>query len=328
MLDVVVPATLVGLVGVGLGILLGRTVLAPKQSAATPAPTRVNPGGGLKDVGWANNVIDAPGLDRAAILTNDDCWQTLFRLSPSQRGQIVWAFVRDQDHSGGLMKIGQDQLTGLSDQMEALRAQAYAQTCSGLWPSEGDVRSALAALRALLVPGSALEQALCSKVTDFAKGRGANLFDFDFQCGEMPTAAPVEPTPMPTLSPSACWSAFQSFTVAQQGWVAAEMLRRFGLSGYVQVGGDAALGARLRAISQAAQAKVGSAALQPKFVNERLRALQVALRAVGQDRRDEFCRLVASEAPYAAPPVPTSSPAWPTKSPMDRPVPTSSPAHK
>jgi hypothetical protein len=215
-LDVVVPATLVGLVGVGLGILLGRTVLAPKQPAATPAPSRVNPGGGLKDVGWDNNVIDAPGLDQA-----------------------IW--------------------------------------------TQGPV---------------------------------------------MPTASPVAPTPLPTLSPSACWSVFQSLSVAQQGWVASEMLYRFGFSDYVQEQNDAALGARLRAISQAARAKVGSAALQPKFVNERLRALQVALRSVGQDRRDVFCQLVASQAPYAAPPVPTPSPAWSTKSPMSRVVPTPSPAWK
>lgn len=196
-LDVVVPATLVGLVGVGLGILLGRTVLAPKQPAATPAPTRFNPGGGLKDGGWDNNVIDAPGL------------------------------------MGGAT-------------------------------------------------------------------------------APLPPTATASPSPVPSLSPSACWSVFQSFSVAQQGRVASDMLHSFDFSGYLQVQGYAALGARLRAISQAAQAKVGSTALQPKFVNERLRALQVALRGVDQVRRDHFCWLVASEA-FSEAPVPTSSPAWSTK---------------
>lgn len=91
----------------------------------------------------------------------------------------------------------------------------------------------------------------------------------------------------------ACQRAFAALTIAQQGLVANEMLRRFGFSGYVQVEGDPALGARLREISQAARAKVGSTTLQPKMVNARLRALRVALSAAGQDRRDAFCQLVA-----------------------------------
>jgi hypothetical protein len=107
---------------------------------------------------------------------------------------------------------------------------------------------------------------------------------------------PPPETPVPNVILTdfdACQRAFAALTIAQQGRVADEMLRYFGFSGYVQVEGDAALGARLREVSQAARAKVGSTTLQPKMVNARLRALRVALSAAGQDRRDAFCQLVA-----------------------------------
>ena len=62
------PAVLVGLLGVGLGILLGRTVLAPKQPAATLAPTatqtRVNAAARIEAGPWAKIAGDSPTVQK------------------------------------------------------------------------------------------------------------------------------------------------------------------------------------------------------------------------------------------------------------------------
>lgn len=70
------PVALVGIVGVGLGILLGRTVLAPKQPAATLAPTQthtqtptatqtqVNAGGRIEAGPWGKIAGDSPAVQK------------------------------------------------------------------------------------------------------------------------------------------------------------------------------------------------------------------------------------------------------------------------
>jgi len=363
-LSVVAPAGIGLLVGAGVGILLGRTWLAPKP----PAATRLNPGGGLKDVSWEKGAFDSDAANTKGV------WS----MSPAGTPKVWEAGVGDVDTKTGLgggaaaEQEAQRQLTLAAWRARQAVAAAQADVdaaqqevndlrpvCEGLMQSVQSTNahyrsfrtqpqlptdeSAWAGyLRWLRItsawnsyfqdhPGCLQLEQACERLAAAQQRLAAaqrDLADAEARVGSSATAdaarqrelaaqlefaraqaelarqreaaqggpRPPPETPVPNVILTdfdACQRAFAALTIAQQGRVADEMLRYFGFSGYVQVEGDAALGARLREVSQAARAKVGSTTLQPKMVNARLRALRVALSAAGQDRRDAFCQLVA-----------------------------------